>query len=262
MASDAGFNLHQRVALIAGPMSSTVSSVVMSLTRLGADCIILDPDKSVHSAFVSQINDAREINDKFGRAAVLPTDFSNTASIKEIIGKASQVFGGLDMYIDALMVNKPTPLIVDGSLDGIEGLDVMLDRHLKSTLVLTQGVLAFFKSRKRGRIIYLLNDSPAGKIKDDVVVHAVRSGLVPFASALAKQVSEFNITVNTLSLALTEEYILAHDPESKSIKEAMDKMRTQDATLKITEPDKISQTVNFLVSPMGASMTGQHLKLS
>ena len=243
-------------------MSSTVSSVVMGLTRMGADCIILDPDKSVHSAFISQINDAREINDKFGRASVIPTDLSTTANIKDTIGKASQVFGGLDIFIDAQMVNKPTPLTIDGTLDGIEGLDLMLDRHLKSTLILTQGVLAFFKSRKRGRIIYFLNDSPVAKIKEDVVVHAVRSGLINFASALAKQVSEFNITVNILSLALTEEYILAHDPDSKSIKEALEKLKTTDPTTKITEPDKISQTVSFLVSPMGASMTGQHLKLS
>jgi 2-hydroxycyclohexanecarboxyl-CoA dehydrogenase len=259
---EAGFNLHQRVALISGPMSTTVSSVVMGLTRLGADCIILDPDKSVHPAFINQINDSREINDKFGRASVINTDLSTTAVIKDVIGKASQVFGGLDMYIDAMMINQPTPLKIDGALEGIEGLDLMLDRHLKSTLILTQGVLAFFKSRKRGRILYMLNDSPAGKVKEDVISQAVRSGLIQFSAALAKQVSEFNITVNAISLALTEEYILGHDPESKSIKEAMEKMKTQDATLKITEPDKISQTVSFLVSPMGASMTGQHLKLS
>lgn len=256
------FSLHQRVALIAGPMSSTVSSVVMGLTRMGVDCVLLDPDQSIHHAFINQINDTREVHEKYGRAAVLPTDLTSAAVIKDTIGKASQVFGGLDMYIDALMINAPTPLKIDGTLDGVEGLDLLLDKHLKSTLSLTQGVLAFFKSRKRGRIIYFLNDSPAGKIQEDVIVHAIRSGLVQFAAALAKQVAEYNVTVNALSLALTEEYLQAHDPDSKSIKEALEKIKTQDPTAKITEPDKISQTVNFLVSPLGASITGQHLKLS
>ena len=247
------------MALIAGPMSSTVSSVVMGLTRLGADCVILDPDKSVPQAFINQINDSREINDKFGRASVMPTDLMSASAIKDAIGKASQVFGGLDMYIDALMINQPTPIKIDMILEGLDGL---IDRHLKSTLYLTQGVLAFFKSRKRGRIVYFLNDSPAAKAKEDVMVQAVRSGLIQFAASLAKQVSEFNITVNTLSLALTEEYILGHDPESKSIKEALEKMKAVDSTLKITEPDKISQTVSFLVSPLGATVNGQFLKLS
>ncbi|MBK9323145.1 MAG: SDR family oxidoreductase [Bdellovibrionaceae bacterium] len=243
-------------------MSSTVASITMGLTRLGADCILLDPQNSVPQPFINQINDSREINDKFGRAAVIATDLSTAAVIKDVIGRASQVFGGLDIFIDAMVINHPTPLKIDGGIDGIEGLDLMLERHLKSTLVLTQGVLAFFKSRKRGRIIYLLNDPPPTKKKEDVLVCAVRSGLIPFAAALAKQINEANITVNTLSLALTEEYILGHDLDSKSIKEAMEKMKLQDSSLRITEPDKTSQVVSFLASTLGTSITGQHLSLS
>jgi len=256
---EAGFNLHQRVALIAGPMSSTVSSIVMGLTRLGADCVILDPDKSVPQPFINQINDSREINDKFGRASVLPSNLSSRDEIKDLVGRASQVFGGLDLYIDALMISQPTPMKIDEPLDG---LDQMLDKHLKSSLYLSQGVLAFFKNRKRGRLIYLLNESPTAKIKEDVVAQAVRSGLKGFATALAKQVSEYNITANTLSIALTEEYILAHESDAKSIKEALEKLKQVDPALRITEPDKISQTVSFLVSPMGASINGQNLSLS
>jgi NAD(P)-dependent dehydrogenase (short-subunit alcohol dehydrogenase family) len=256
---DAGFNLHQRVALIAGPLSSTVSSIVMGLTRLGADCVILDPDKSVPQPFINQINDAREVNDKFGRAAFLPSDLTSKDQIKDLIGRASQVFGGLDMYVDALMINQPTPMKLD---EPLEGLDPLFDKHLKSSLYLSQGVLAFFKNRKRGRLIYLLNESPSMKVKEDVVVHAIRSGLKGFATALSKQVSEYNITANTLSIALTEEYILAHDPGSKSIKEALEKLKQVDPALRITEPDKITQTVSFLVSPLGAAINGQNLSLS
>lgn len=254
-----GFNLHQRVALIAGPLSSTVSSIVMALTRLGADCVILDPDKSVHQAFINQINDAREVNEKFGRAGFIATDFKNAETIKDVIGRASQVFGGLDIYIDALMIQQPTPLTIEAAIDG---LDPLIDRHLKASLYLTQGVLAFFKSRKRGRILYLINDSPAAKAKEDILGQAVRSGLVRFSSALAKQAGEFNATVNTLAIAMTEEYLMTHDSEAKSIKEAMEKVKVSDPSLKITEPDKISQLVGFLVSPMGASVTGQTLSLS
>lgn len=256
---EAGFNLHQRVALIAGPLTSTISSVVMGLTRLGADCVILDPDKSVPQAFINQINDSREINDKFGRAAFIPSDFSSKENIKDLIGRASQTFGGLDLYIDALTINYPTPMKIE---DSLEGLDQMIDKHLKSSLYLSQGVLAFFKNRKRGRLIYLLNDSPSSKAREDVIVQAVRSGLKGFAASLAKQVSEYNITANALSIALTEEYILAHEPGSKSIKEALEKMKQVDPSLRITEPDKVTQTITFLLSPMGVAINGQTLALS
>ncbi|WP_413559664.1 SDR family oxidoreductase [Bdellovibrio sp. HCB209] len=256
---DNSLNLHQRVALIAGPMTTTVSSIVMTLTRLGADCVILDPDKTVASPFINQINDAREISDKYGRAMAIQTELKTPDQIREAVGKAATTFGGLDIYIDANMIQKPSPIRMDG---GIDLVDEMLDRHLKLPLMLTQAVIGYLKSRKKGRIIYVLNDSPVAKIKEDVMGHGVRSGLVDFASALAKQTSEFNVTVNTLTVALTEEYILAHDPESKSIKEAMEKMKAIDPSLKITEADKISQTVAFLVSPAGATMNGQKFSLS
>jgi NAD(P)-dependent dehydrogenase (short-subunit alcohol dehydrogenase family) len=157
------------------------------------------------------------------------------------------------------MIQQPTPMTIDMSF---EGLDHLIDRHLKTSLYLTQGVLAFFKSRKRGRVLYLINDSPIAKAKEDIIGQAVRSGLIRYSAALAKQASEFNATVNTLAIALTEEYLMAHDPEAKTIKEAMEKAKLADPSLRITEPDKISQLVGFLVSPMGASVTGQTLTLS
>ena len=252
-------NLHQRVVLIAGPMTSTVSSVVMSLTRLGADCVILDPDKTVAPAFINQINDAREINDRYGRANIINSSLKTADDVKDAVGKAAQSFGGLDVFIDAFMIQQPTPISFEKVFEGLDGL---IDKHLKLPLILTQTVMAYMKARKKGRVIFLLNESPSSKVKDDVLGTAVRSGLVQFASALSKQTAEFNVTVNALSVALTEEYILAHDPESKSIKEAMEKMKALDPSIKITEPDKISQTVSFLVSPMGATMNGQHFKLS
>ncbi|MBO9665832.1 MAG: SDR family oxidoreductase [Bdellovibrio sp.] len=254
-----GLNLHQRVALIAGPMTTTVSSIVLNLTRMGADCVILDPDKTVASPFINQINDAREISDKYGRAMAIQTELKTAEQIKDAVGKAAQTFGGLDIFIDANMAQKPTPIRMDGNIDSV---DELLDRHLKLPLMLTQGVIGYLKSRKKGRIIFLMNESPVAKIKEDVMAQAARTGLIQFASALAKQTAEFNVTVNTLTVALTEEYILAHDPESKSIKEAMEKMKSVDPSLKITEADKISQTVAFLVSPMGATMNGQKFALS
>ncbi|MNL08064.1 3-oxoacyl-[acyl-carrier-protein] reductase FabG [compost metagenome] len=252
-------NLHQRVALIAGPMSSTVSSIVMGLTRLGADCVLLDPDKTVASAFINQINDSREINDRYGRANVIQSPLKTQEDLKDAVGRAAQTFGGLDIYIDAFMIQQPTPINFEKMFDG---LDNLLERSLKTPLMLTQNVLAYMKARKKGRVIFLMNESPSSKIKEDVLGTGVRSGLLQFASALAKQTADFNVTVNSMSVALTEEYILAHDPESKSIKEAMEKMKALDPSLKITEPDKISQTVSFLVSPMGATMNGQHFRLS
>ncbi len=65
-----------------------------------------------------------------------------------------------------------------------------------------------------------------------------------------------------LKLGLTEEFILAQHPEAKSIKEAVEKMREKEPHLRITEPDKITNTVTYLVSQYGAAVAGQVISLS
>lgn len=252
-------NLHQRVVLIAGPVTSTVSSIVINLTRLGADCVILDPEKTAGTAFTNQINDAREINDKFGRALLIQSELNTAAQIKDAVGKAAQTFGGLDVYIDAMMIQSPTPMDFSGDIHDFSGL---IDKHLKLPMMLTQSVMAYLKGRKKGRVIFLYNECPIANIKEDIAAQAVRGGLVKFAQSLAKQTSDYNVTVNAMSIALTEEYVLAHDPDSKSIKVAMEKMKSIDPSLKLTEPEKVSQTIAFIVSPMGATINGYNFNLS
>jgi 3-oxoacyl-[acyl-carrier protein] reductase len=123
--------------------------------------------------------------------------------------------------------------------------------------MITHAVLNFLKNRKRGRILYLLNET-----YPDPILAAARGALIPFAQSLAKMVSEHNISVNVLKLGLTEEFILAQNPEAKSIKEALEKMREKEPHLKITEPDKITNTITYLVSQYGLAVTGQVISLS
>lgn len=249
-----GFNLRERTALIVGPFTTTVQSLVMGLTQLGADCVLLDFDNSASQRFCNQINDAREINPKFGRAISIKSPMKTVTDIKDAIGSAAQSFGSVDLFIDAQVYNKPNRYKIGESLDY---LDDEIAHNFKSTVMLTHAVLNFLKNRKRGRILYLLNES-----YPDPVLAGARGALVPFAQAMAKQVSEFNITVNVLKLGLTEEFILAQYPEAKSIKEAVEKLREKESHLKITEPDKVTNTITYLVSQYGAAVSGQVISLT
>jgi 3-oxoacyl-[acyl-carrier protein] reductase len=73
---------------------------------------------------------------------------------------------------------------------------------------------------------------------------------------------EFHVAVNCVSLGLTEEYLQGHFPDSTSIKQSAEMMKVFDPSIKLTEPDKISNALLFLCSPLGISVTGQHLVLT
>ncbi|XGC81233.1 SDR family oxidoreductase [Bdellovibrio bacteriovorus] len=251
---ETNFNLRERTALIVGPFTSTVQSLMMGLTQMGADCVLLDFDNAPSQRFCSQINDAREINPKFGRAISIKSPMKTSDDIKDAIGSAAHAFGSVDLFIDAQVYNKPNRYKIG---DPINYLDEEVQHNFKSSVMLSHGVLNFLKTRKRGRILFLLNE-----IYPDPIIAGARGALVPFAQSLAKQVAEHNITVNVLKLGLTEEYILALYPEAKSIKEAVEKLKEKEAHLRITEPDKITNTVTYLVSQYGAAVNGQVISLS
>ncbi|WP_347359197.1 SDR family oxidoreductase [Bdellovibrio sp.] len=248
------FNLRERTTLIVGPFSSTVQSLVIGLTQMGSDCVLLDFDNSASQRFCNQINDAREINPRYGRALGVKSAMKTADDIKDAVGSAAQAFGSVDLFIDAQTYNMQNRYKIG---DSIDYLDEEIQQNFKSSVMLTHAVLNFLKNRKRGSILYLLNE-----VYPDPIQAGARGALVPFAQSLAKQVAEHNITVNVLKLGLTEEYILAQHPEAKSIKEAIEALKVKEPHLRITEPDKITNTVTYLVSRFGAAVNGQVISLS
>ncbi len=252
-------NLHQRTILILGPAGPTIQNLMMTLAQNGADIALIDENADKMQKFCQVISDQREMNEKFGRATAIPVQWNNSASLKDAIGKAAQTFGSIDVYIDAMAENGPSPFQI-----GIENQDLesVMQKNLLVSLRATEFVAGFLKGRKRGRIIYLLQDSMNRALAVDASATAARTGLLAFSKTLAKQLQEVNVTVNCISLGLTEEYLRGHFPEAASVKEAFDKMKTVDPVFRITDPEKAANAILYLCSNLGAAVTGQHLVLS
>jgi 3-oxoacyl-[acyl-carrier protein] reductase len=248
----------ERSVVILGPLSTTTQSLVMGLTQLGADVSLVDQDAVKYQKFAENVSSQREMNPKFGRCVAIPVDLKTDNGIKDGVSKAAQVFGSVDIFIDAMLLNKASAFNLDQNLAGI---DEIITHSLSTSVKAAHVVAPFLKSRKRGRIIFLMNESVDRSHIPDAVGTAARGGLQFFAKTLARQLQEYNVTVNTLSLGLSEEYLLGHFPECASIKEAVEKMKQLDPLFRIAEPEKISQAVLFLVGQSGAAVSGQHLRL-
>lgn len=226
----------------------------MGLTQMGSDVVLLDFDNASSQRFCNQINDSREVNPKFGRAISIKSPMQTVNDIKDAIGTAAQTFGSVDLFIDAQTYDRPNKFVIGQPL---EHLDDEVQMNFKSTVLLTHAVLNFLKNRKRGRILYLLNEN-----YPDPIIAGARGALVPFAQTLSKQIAEHNITVNVLKLGLTEEFVLNQFPQAKSIKEAVEQLKAKEPHVRITEPEKITNTITYLVSNYGAAVNGQVISLS
>jgi 2-hydroxycyclohexanecarboxyl-CoA dehydrogenase len=251
---DTSFKLQDRTALICGSTTSFNQAIAMKLTQMGCNVAIIDRNMERSQRFTEQLMDAREINDRFGRAVAIQADLSKLYHVEDAINKAAEAFGGIDIYIDGLLTTEAKPFAEPKS---IEDLDRVIDINLRSPIMTTHAVLRYLSGRKRGRIIYLLHDIASQGLPKHSLLAATRSGLMQFAKSISREVAESNVTVNCVAMGITEEFLLAPSPEPLSIQAAQKKLQEAFPYAVLTEPERIANLVLFLASPMGAGITGQ-----
>lgn len=258
--TEASFKLTDRTAIMTGPCNSITQAIAMRLTQVGANVALIDRNTEHAARFASQLMDAREINERYGRAIAIQSDLATQSQVQDAISRVAESFGGIDIYIDGLMGLDVRPF---QSPTALENFDNLIEANLKSPIMITHAVLRFLGSRKRGRVIYLMHDICRLGIPHNGLASATRTGLSAFARTLAREVFENNVTVNCVAVGVTEEFLLAQAGDEKlSIQEAHQRLTQKFPYAVLTEPEKIANLVLFLASPLGASITGQTIAAS
>ncbi len=259
-SSENGFKLQDRTAVLTGPCNSTNQAIAMKLTQLGVNLALVDRNIEKLQRFADQLMDAREVQDRYGRAVAIQADLSKSHHIQDAVSRAAESFGGIDIFIDGLMSTEVRSFREGNALDE---LDRMVDVNLRSPLMMTHAVLRFLEGRKRGRIIYLMNDVGRIGLPYNTLMAATRSGLSALARTLSREVHDLNITVNCVALGLTEEFLLSQaGPEQLSIQELQGRMTKLYPHASMTDPDKTANLVAFLASPLSVAITGQTIAVS
>lgn len=259
MAIESPIKLSEKTVLVTGATTVIGSGLCLALSELGANIAILDKNVDKSQRIVDQINDQREVRAERGRAAAIPADLTKPHHAREAVSRVAEAFGGVDIYVDALTLARNLSFEDAGFF---EELDRFVDVNLKAPLFLTQEVLRFMKGRKRGRIVYLIQDISRIGYPGETLSAVSRTGLIGFARSLAREVATYNITVNCLAIGPTEEYLLMRDPKAASIHQAQQDLIKSIPQAKMTLPDDISGVITFLVSGLSQSITGQTLVAS
>ncbi len=258
-SSENSFKLQDRTAILTGPCSTYNQAIAMRLTQLGANVALVDRNIEKTERFATQLMDAREVHERCGRAVAIQADLSKPHHVQDAITRAAEAFGGLDIFIDGLMISFVQKFREPTALDD---LDRIIDVNLRSPLMFTHGVMRFLESRKRGRIIYLLHDLSRLGFENNSLMAATRTGLVQFSKTLARELVQTNVTVNCVALGVTEDFLLSQNRESTSIQAAQDVLLKQYPHALMTEPERMANVVAFLSSPLGAGINGQTIAVS
>ncbi len=267
---DASFKLSERTALLTGPCTTINQAVATKLTSLGCNVALVDRNIEKSQRFAEQLMNTREINERFGRAVAIQADLSKSHHVQDAASRAAESFGGLDIFIDGLLTTDVREFRDPTALDDI---DRLIDVNLRAPLMMTHAVLKFLEGRKRGRIIYLQHDIVRLGLEKNGVLAATRGGLSDFARILSREVAVNNVTVNVVSVGVSEELLLqqTNPPGSAgargegastaqnrtSINDSLIQLKTAFPRATMVDPDRVANLIAFLASPLGSAMTGQ-----
>ena len=98
--------------------------------------------------------------------------------------------------------------------------------------------------------------------EEDALLALTRTGLEGYTKTLAKNFVADAITVNSVGVGPSEDYLLGKSPTAKSVQAAQEELLKNYGAFKPTNAMDVANVVCFLASPLASAITGQTLSAS
>ncbi|MEB4212178.1 SDR family oxidoreductase [Mycobacterium sp. 94-17] len=139
-----------------------------------------------------------------------------------------------------------------------EDWDRIVDVNLKGTFVMSQVAARQMVARRDGAIVNISSVSAHGVRTGPPAYAAAKAGVEGLSRAMAVQLGEHGVRVNTVVVGTTATpWLLSRKSEGE-----LQQMRSTTLTGRIGDPGDVSTTVAFLCSPAAKHITGQLISVS
>jgi NAD(P)-dependent dehydrogenase (short-subunit alcohol dehydrogenase family) len=237
-------SLNNKVAIVTGSAGGIGKAYAQRLAQDGAAvtvCDVLDCSET-----------AAQIERMGGKALALKTDVSNEQSTVEMAKKTVDQFGRIDILVNNAAYYGNVKKKAFNDIEEEEW-DSLMAVNLKGVWLCCKAVFPFMREIGRGKIINISSGVHFGGIPFFLHYVASKGGVVALTRALAREVGQYNITVNAVApgLTMTKAGQTVNPPdrvaqvvESQSIKRP-------------EQPEDLVGTVLFLASEDSDFITGQ-----
>jgi 3-oxoacyl-[acyl-carrier protein] reductase len=244
------FRLQDKTVLLLGPFNGVIQSLLRTLTELGADVAYVNAnaDAKMASKYIDGVNEGREIHAEYGRAAHFALPYANPEDIREMLGRVAESLGRMDVLVDA------TPL-------GFTN-ESAVGAALEMTMALSHAMLPFFQVKQRGRVIFLCEDPALTVLNCDGFVSSYQESLIVHMRKMAAELRDRSVTVNGISMGVTEDFILKNYGRAGSIRKTLEEIRSRVPAIRLVENLEVATTLAYLASNNSSSLTGHMLRLN
>ena len=247
--------LENKVALITGAGSGIGRASALLFAEEGAKVVVSDMNEGTAIGVVD------EITGQGGDAAFVTGDVSNSRQAEQMVRKALDTFGRLDILVNSAGISARNALPDGASPEEIW--DKVMDVNLKGTYLVSWYAVPEMEKSGGGSIVNLASimavvGYPAGMGGGFNPYVPSKGGVLQFTRNLAVDCAGKNIRVNCLCPGYVETDLIAgltDDPEARAALEARHPMG------RLGRPDEIAKAALFLASDDASYITGAPLMI-
>jgi 3-hydroxybutyrate dehydrogenase len=201
---------------------------------------------------------AKEIN----ACGYIQADKTNKDAPSSILEGAVHILGGIDVLVNNAGVYVWSPIEKTPS----ETVEELLKVNLQTPYELCRLVVPVMKAQRYGRIINIGSISGAVGEANASLYSLTKAGLIGMTKALALELAEWGITVNTINPGWVKTDMLAevtaspmceNDENGFSEQEQLDMIPQK----RWIEPEEVASLVDYLISDAACGITGQSINL-
>jgi NAD(P)-dependent dehydrogenase (short-subunit alcohol dehydrogenase family) len=243
------FDLTGKTAYITGGYGGIGEAIAWSLALAGARVAVSGRDETKATAFAAQLNTA-------GHEAIgVAMDAHSVASIEDSVDAVAKRFGGLDILINCVGMQKEQRLLDVTE----EAFDEVLQVNLKAAMFLAKAAARHQIAGGRGGAqVHLLSVRAQLGLRGRgySAYCATKGGLVMLIRQHASELAEHGITVNGIAPTVVRTEMARHwleNPETKA------QVLGRIPLGRVADPKDVAGAAVFFASPAGAFVTGQVL---
>ncbi len=235
--------MERKVALITGGSRGIGKKVAEEFAKHGYDLVI---------NYVSDNTNLEELENDFkslgAKALFVKTDVTNFEDCSNMVNKAIEEYGRIDVLVNNAGITKDSLLIRMKE----EDFDKVININLKGTFNVTKNVVPFMIKQKEGKIINI--SSVVGVVGNagQANYSASKAGIIGFTKTLAKELASRNIRVNAVAPGFIQT-----DMTSVLKDSVKENINNQIPLKRMGTAEEVANVVYFLAEDVSSYITGQ-----